>query len=142
LNLVAPDTNSHGRPIHGEVRPSSTMMCDEVWSKFCVQADDDFAHDCDDGDHFWFPGFGQSVEEVAHVGIVGSGAEGGGEEGAFDGTSSAEDGSVFAGDAAVSCVGSATRETGSGTAGEASEFGQKGLQDAGGPLANPRFARS
>jgi hypothetical protein len=31
-------------------------MYDEVWPKFCVQADDDFAHDCDDGDHFWFPG--------------------------------------------------------------------------------------
>jgi len=47
-------------------------MRGEARPKYCVQATDDFAHDCGHGNHFGFFGFfgWSSFEEVANTGLA------------------------------------------------------------------------
>jgi hypothetical protein len=101
-----------------------------------VGDDDDFAHDGDDGDHFWFAVLDEAFEEGAPGWVVVSCSHGGHEEDAFEACAPAPDGPSAPRDSAVARMRGAAVEASGGASIDTAEFGHAGLEDEGGLTSN------
>jgi hypothetical protein len=115
--------------------PTATVInsFEGVWLlEFGVGDDDEFSHDCGDGDEGFFAGEDEALVEGFEVGIVFSGGEGGHEQNPFDLGSAAAGSAVGFGQAALFWVGSQACEGCGLAAGERAELRHEGDQGGGG----------
>jgi hypothetical protein len=118
---------------------SSTHLKGLGCSQFGVSDDDEFSHDCGDGDERFFARAKETFVEGAEGGVVFCGGDCGHEEDSFHFGSSAAGSAIGVGLAALIGMGRKACQGGGLASGERTEFGHEGDKGGGGFLTDAGY---
>jgi hypothetical protein len=121
------------------IDPSSTQLKGVGCSQFGVSDDDEFSHDCGDGDEGLFACVEEAFVEGAKGRVVFCGGDCGHEQDAFNFGSSAAGSSIGVGLAALIGMGRKACEGGGLASGERTELGHEGDEGGGGFLTDAGY---